>query len=155
MKGWPGRHPQTVIASCLTDAKEMLLALPPRPPIRSQANSALDAEAETSQRVPILGGIALGPVLVPLSTIGWGHLVVLLDVGTELADALAFPPWTGTVVKFAGLCTLLIGVMAWLTGMSIHRRAWGRRIAVSGFALTIVGLAFDTFVEVLKYVLTG
>lgn len=80
---------------------------------------------------------------------------VVLEVGSDIADALAFPPWTGTVIKFAGLCTLLIGVMAWLTGMSIHRRAWGRRVALSGAALTIVGFAFDAFVEVLKYVLTG
>lgn len=80
---------------------------------------------------------------------------LVLDVGSELADALAFPPWTGTVLKFAGLCILLIGVMAWLTAIGIPRRAWGRRVALSGVALTIVGFAFDAFVEVLKYVLTG
>lgn len=84
-----------------------------------------------------------------------GLLFVLLDVGADLAEALAFPPWTGTVVKFAGLCTFLIGTMAWLTGRRLHRRAWGRRIAVSGCTLTIVGFAFDAFVEVIKYVLAG
>lgn len=84
-----------------------------------------------------------------------GLSVIALDIGTELAEALAFPPWTGTVIKFAGLCTLLIGVMAWATSVSTPRRAWGRRIAVSGVTLTIVGFAFDSFVEVLEYVLTN
>lgn len=84
-----------------------------------------------------------------------GLSVIALDVGTELAEALAFPPWTGFVIKFAGLCTFLIGVMAWATSASIHRRAWGRRIAVSGVTLTIVGFAFGSFVEVLEYVLTN
>lgn len=84
-----------------------------------------------------------------------GISFVALAIGSELADALAFPPWTGTVLKFAGLCTLLIGTMAWLTARGIHRRGWGRRVALSGATLTVVGFAFDTFVEVLKYVLSG
>lgn len=108
---------------------------------------------------PLQSSAVLGFPLVlvlppPILAVG-DPTLVLLDVGSDLAEALAFPSWTGTVLKFAGLCMLLIGVMAWATGVSIHRRAWGRRIAVSGFVLTIVGFAFGTFVEVLEYVLAS
>lgn len=80
---------------------------------------------------------------------------MVLAVGPELADALSFPPWTGTVMTYGGLLTFLIGMMAWVTGLSRHRRAWGRSVAVSGVGLAVVGFAFETFLEVLQYVLTG
>lgn len=98
-----------------------------------------------------------GPVFSSLyfSSVSLASGPVPLEIGGALSDALDFPPWTGTVVKFAGLCTFLIGVMAWLSSLGYRRRSWGRHIALSGAALTVVGFAFDTFVELLKYVLAG
>lgn len=102
-----------------------------------------------------------GPLLFPIEWTGptAGSAVVTaslvpLDVSTALADAVDFPPWVGTVTKYAGLCVFLLGLMAWLSGFGYRTRTWGRRVAVSGIAIAIVGFAFGTFVDLLKYVLT-
>ena len=79
---------------------------------------------------------------------------VPLDVSTALANAVDFPPWVGTVTKYTGLCVFVLGLMAWLSSYGYRTRMWGRRVAVSGIALTIAGFAFGTFVDLLKYVLT-
>lgn len=99
--------------------------------------------------------LAFGAVVPPPVRMGEGLVLVVLAVGNDLAEALAFPPWTGTVLTFGGLCTFLIGVMAWLASRRDDHRAWGRRVAVSGVSLTIVGFAFQTFLTVIEYVLTG
>lgn len=103
----------------------------------------------------LLATHGLAPVLAPHPFSSEGLVFVALAIGRKLAEALAFPPWTGTVIKFAGLCTLLIGAMMWLTGGDIRRRARGLRLTVSGVALAIVGFAFDIVLVVLKYVLAG
>lgn len=99
--------------------------------------------------------LAFGAVIPPPVRMWEGLILIVLAVESELADALAFPPWTGTVLTFGGLCTLLIGIMAWLSSRRVDRRAWGRRVAFSGVCLTIIGVAFQTFLSVIEYVLTG
>lgn len=125
----------------------------------SSDDAQIDLAAATTPAVAprSLGAIPLtfGAAVPPPVQMGEGLALVVLAVGSELADALAFPPWTGTVLTFGGLCTFLIGVMAWLSSRRVDRRAWGRRVAVSGVSLTIVGFAFKSFLAVIEYVLTG
>jgi hypothetical protein len=66
---------------------------------------------------------------------------------------LDFPAWTDSAFTLAGLVLLVLGMMAWLGSHSGYRRAWGRRMALSGGGLFVVGTAFGTFVDLLQYVL--
>jgi len=72
-----------------------------------------------------------------------------VDFGT-LVD---FPDWTAQVFIYAGLCLLLLGLMAWLGSHRLQRRAWGRRLTLSGGGLFVVGSAWSTFQDLLRYVL--
>lgn len=78
-----------------------------------------------------------------------GLLVAVVDFGSMLD----FPPWTATVFSSAGLVLLVLGLMAWLGSHSLYRRAWGRRLTLSGGGLFVVGTAFGTFVDLIQYVL--
>lgn len=71
----------------------------------------------------------------------------------DFSSILEFPPWTATVFVYAGLILFVLGLMAWLGSHSLYRRAWGRRLAMSGGGLFVVGTAFGTFVDLLQYVL--
>jgi hypothetical protein len=84
-----------------------------------------------------------------LQQLGQGTLLAAVDFGS-LID---FPPWTATAFVYAGLILLVLGMMAWLGSPSLYRRSWGRRLAMSGGGLFVVGTAFGTFVDLLQYVL--
>jgi hypothetical protein len=66
---------------------------------------------------------------------------------------LDFPDWTAQIFVYAGLCLLLLGGMAWLGSHRMQRRDWGRRLALSGGGLFVVGTAWSTFMDLLTYVL--
>lgn len=66
---------------------------------------------------------------------------------------LDFPDWTARVFVYAGLCLLLLGLMAWLGSHRMERRDWGRRLAFSGGGLFVVGTAWHTVIDLLTYVL--
>jgi hypothetical protein len=78
---------------------------------------------------------------------------VLIVAAVDFGSMLDFPPWTATVFSYAGLVLLVLGLMAWLGSHSLYRRAWGRRLILSGGGLFVVGTAFGTFVDLLQYVL--
>lgn len=80
--------------------------------------------------------------------------VVLVDVSSRLLSALTFPPWVGDVFRIAGFSIFLIGVMAWLTSYGAGGRLWGRRITLSGITIIILGFAFTTVIDLLRYVLS-
>lgn len=81
-----------------------------------------------------------------------GPLVVTTG-GPDFASLLAFPDWTGQVFALAGLCLLVLGLMAWLSSHRLQRRAWGRRFTLTGGGLFVVGTAWGTFLDLLRYVL--
>ncbi|MDS0283965.1 hypothetical protein [Haloarcula onubensis] len=101
-----------------------------------------------------------GDVLGSFASLGWLYLSAfqlsspetILAV-VDFSSILDFPPWTATVFVYAGLVLLVLGMMAWLGSHSLYRRAWGRRLAMSGGGLFVVGTAFRTFVDLLQYVL--
>jgi len=101
-----------------------------------------------------------GDVLASFAGIGWLYLSAFQQLSPEtilavvdFSSMLDFPPWTATVFVYAGLVLLVLGLMAWLGSHSFYRRAWGRRLAMSGGGLFVVGTAFRTFVDLLQYVL--
>jgi len=96
--------------------------------------------------------------LLPVSA--WMSLSVLRQVtlssfvaAIDFSVMLDFPPWTETLFAYTGLVLLVLGLMAWLGSHSTYRRSWGRRLTLSGSGLFVVGMAFGTFVDLLKYVL--
>jgi hypothetical protein len=80
-------------------------------------------------------------------------LSVPLASGVDFASMLNFPDWTARVFVYAGLCLLLLGLMAWLGSHRMQRRDWGRRLALSGGGLFVVGTAWHTVIDLLTYVL--
>lgn len=81
-----------------------------------------------------------------------GETAVLVG-SVDSGSLLDFPAWTAQVFIYAGLCLLLLGLMAWLGSYRLQRRAWGRRLALSGGGLFVVGSAWTTFIDLLTYVL--
>jgi len=95
---------------------------------------------------------------LPMSV--WTSFSVLRQVtlssfvaAVDFSAMLDFPPWTDTLFAYTGLVLLVLGLMAWLGSHSTYRRSWGRRLALSGSGLFVVGMAFGTFVDLLEYVL--
>jgi len=77
----------------------------------------------------------------------------VLASGVDFGALLNFPAWTAQVFIYAGLCLLLLGLIAWLGSHRLQRRTWGRRLALSGCGLFVVGSAWSTFLNLLTYVL--
>jgi len=102
-----------------------------RPPSHEQPTS----------RTPALAGIVEGWLSLPFAS----HL--------DFGAMLDFPPWTARVFVYAGLCLLLLGLMAWLGSHRLQRRNWGRRLTMWGGGLFVVGTAWRTLLELLSYVL--
>lgn len=78
---------------------------------------------------------------------------LVLASGFDVGSMLDFPDWTAQVFVYAGLCLLLLGLMAWFGSHRIQRRTWGRRLTLSGGGLFVVGSAFGTVLDLLRYVL--
>lgn len=77
----------------------------------------------------------------------------VLASSVDFGALVDFPDWTAQVFIYAGLCLLLLGLMAWLGSHRLQRRAWGRRLTLSGGGLFVVGSAWNTFLDLLRYVL--
>jgi len=90
---------------------------------------------------------------VPPAGLSGGWETTVLASGVDFGALLNFPAWTAQVFIYAGLCLLLLGLMAWLGSHRLQRRTWGRRLALSGGGLFVVGSAWSTFLNLLRYVL--
>lgn len=77
----------------------------------------------------------------------------VLASSVDFGALIDFPDWTAQVFIYAGLCLFLLGLMAWLGSHRLQRRAWGRRLTLSGGGLFVVGSAWNTFLDLLRYVL--
>lgn len=96
---------------------------------------------QPTSRTPALAGIVGGWLFLPFAS------------PPDFGAMLDFPPWTARVFVYAGLCLLLLGLMAWLGSHRMQRRSWGRRLTFWGGGLFVVGTAWRTFLELLSYVL--
>ena len=128
----------------------------------SSLSSILRTVAE--QLLPISGPIVfaeyptremLGTVVknVPSQGLSGGWETTALTSSVDFGTLIDFPDWTAQVFIYAGLCLLLLGLMAWLGSHRLQRRAWGRRLILSGGGLFVVGSAWNTFLDLLRYVL--
>jgi hypothetical protein len=90
---------------------------------------------------------------VPLPGLSGGLETTVLASSVDFRALIDFPDWTAQVFIYAGLCLLVLGLMAWLGSHRLQRRAWGRRLALSGGGLFVVGSAWSTFLNLLTYVL--
>ncbi len=77
----------------------------------------------------------------------------VLASSVDFGALIDFPDWTAQLFIYAGLCLLLLGLMAWLGSHRLQRQAWGRRLTLSGGGLFVVGSAWNTFLDLLRYVL--
>lgn len=128
----------------------------------SSLSSMLQMVAE--QLIPISGPIVLPEYLtremlgtvvknVPSRELSGGWETTVLASSVDFGALIDFPDWTAQVFIYAGLCLLLLGLMAWLGSHRLQRRAWGRRLILSGGGLFVVGSAWSTFLDLLRYVL--
>jgi hypothetical protein len=90
---------------------------------------------------------------VPLPDPSGRFETTILAGSVDFETLIDFPDWTAQVFIYAGLCLLLLGLMAWLSSHRLKQRAWGRRLVLSGVGLFVVGTAWSTFVNLLRYVL--
>ena len=80
------------------------------------------------------------------------------DLSTLISDlkaAVTLPGWVGSALKWTGLITLVIGIIAYFISPSINNRRRGFAMATTGFVLTIIGFAFPIFISLIHYVLSG
>ena len=128
----------------------------------SSLSSMLRAVAE--QLLSVSGPIALPGYLtraipetvvrnVPSRGLAAEREMTVLASSVDFGALVDFPDWTAQVFIYAGLCLLLLGLMAWLGSHRLQRRAWGRRLTLSGGGLFVVGSAWNTFLDLLRYVL--
>ena len=127
-------------------------------------NPSVMIRAIAEQLLPVGGPLAFPDTLtrgipgevvgnVPLPGLSGGLETTVLASSVDFRALIDFPDWTAQVFIYAGLCLLVLGLMAWLGSHRLQRRAWGRRLALSGGGLFVVGSAWSTFLNLLTYVL--
>jgi hypothetical protein len=79
-------------------------------------------------------------------------LSTLID---DLKDAVDLPGWVGTFIKWSGLITMIIGIIAYFVSPSLNNRRRGFMMATTGVVLAIIGFAFPIFIRLIDYVLSG
>lgn len=158
------RHLPTVLASVHLD-RVAGIARPADPPGLTIHPSAM-LRAVVEQLLPIGGPLippytltrsisrsVKGSVTLPTPGLYNGVETTVFASSVDFGALIDFPDWTAQVFIYAGLCLLLLGLMAWLGSYRLQRRAWGRRLALSGGGLFVVGSAWSTFLSLLTYVL--
>lgn len=100
---------------------------------------------------------------VPLAGVDVQHASLLplqSDTDTSgliaaLKDAVTLPDWVGSVIKWIGLITMILGIIAYFVSPSVNNRHRGFAMATSGIVLSIIGFAFPTVINLIHYVLSG
>jgi len=72
-----------------------------------------------------------------------------------LKDAVKLPGWVGSIIKWTGLITMIVGIVAYFVSPSVTNRRRGFAMATSGIVLSLVGFAFPVFTGLIHYVLSG
>jgi hypothetical protein len=92
------------------------------------------------------------PVERPLSSTAL--LSVLLDVQSDIADALVYFNSLGEIFLLAGMALTGFGFLAWATNKkSSHRHQWGKRLLGIGILFTVIGFNFGGFLSLIYYVI--
>lgn len=156
------RQLPTVLA-CIYAERVARITGPGGPP-SSTVDPYTVIRAVAEQLLPVSGSLVLPNTLTrgifrivvgaaPPPGLSGGVETAVLASSVDFDAFIDFPDWTAQVFIYAGLCLLLLGLMAWLGSHRLQRRAWGRRLALSGGGLFVVGSAWNTFLDLLTYVL--
>ncbi|MFT4921331.1 MAG: hypothetical protein ACI8XM_000528 [Haloarculaceae archaeon] len=73
----------------------------------------------------------------------------------DLKDAIRVPGWVGTLLKWSGLITMIVGIIAYFISPSLNNRRRGFMMATTGIVISIIGFAFPVFISLLDHVLSG
>ncbi|WP_251344542.1 hypothetical protein [Haloplanus halophilus] len=73
----------------------------------------------------------------------------------DLKDAIKLPGWVGSLLKWSGLITMIIGIIAYFVSPSVNNRRRGFAMATTGVVISIIGFAFPVFIGLIDYVLSG
>ncbi|MFC7229995.1 hypothetical protein N0B31_21595 (plasmid) [Salinirubellus salinus] len=73
----------------------------------------------------------------------------------DLKDAIRVPGWVGTLLKWSGLITMIVGIIAYFISPSLNNRRRGFMMATTGIVISIIGFAFPVFIRLLDHVLSG
>lgn len=100
---------------------------------------------------------------VPLAGVDVQHASLLplqSDTNTSrliaaLKDAVTLPGWVGSLLKWGGLITMLVGIIAYFVSPSVNNRHRGFAMATTGILVAVVGFAFTTVINLIHYVLSG
>ncbi|WP_255153095.1 hypothetical protein [Halorarius halobius] len=124
-----------VLAELVGDSHSPLLY----PFVDATANAFLHTNTHTQQAsvIPLQSGADLSTLI------------------SDLKAAVTLPGWVGSAIKWTGLITLVIGIIAYFISPSINNRRRGFVMATTGFVLTIIGFAFPIFISLIHYVLSG
>lgn len=151
------------VLTCICAERVAGITSPVGPP-RLAFDPSVMIRAITEQLLPVSSPLARPDTLIQLilrNIVGavsppdlpGGVETTVLASSVDLGALIDFPDWTAQVFIYAGLCLLVLGLMAWLGSPRLQRRAWGRRLALSGGGLFVVGSAWSTFLNLLTYVL--
>jgi hypothetical protein len=99
--------------------------------------------------------------VTPISGAQYASLIPLqstADLSTltsDLKDAIEVPSWVGNLLKWTGLITMILGIIAYFVSPSVNNRRRGFAMATTGIILSIIGFAFPIFIGLIDYVLSG
>ncbi|WP_254824930.1 hypothetical protein [Haloglomus halophilum] len=79
----------------------------------------------------------------------------LSTLTSDLKDAIKVPSWVGNLLKWTGLITMILGIIAYFVSPSVNNRRRGFAMATTGIILSIIGFAFPIFIGLIDYVLSG
>lgn len=100
---------------------------------------------------------------VPLAGVDVQHASLLplqSDTNTSrliaaLKDAIRLPGWVGSLLKWSGLITMIVGIIAYFVSPSVNNRHRGFAMATTGIVVAVIGFAFTTVINLIHYVLSG
>ncbi|QLC35655.1 hypothetical protein EFA46_015455 (plasmid) [Halarchaeum sp. CBA1220] len=93
---------------------------------------------------------AQSPPLIPLQA--GADISTLVS---DLQDAIRLPAWVGPLLKWSGLITMILGIIAYFVSPSVNNRHRGFTMAATGIVVALIGFAFPTVINLIHHVLSG
>ena len=79
---------------------------------------------------------------------------ILLDVQSDIADAMVYFHPLSDIFLLAGMALTIIGFLAWaMNKKGSHRHQWGARLFWIGILFTVIGFNFGAFLSLIYYMM--